>query len=72
MFRRLLRTEGDAAPALARLALALVIFPHGTQHVLGWFGGYGFAGTYGWMTAPRRWPSSSASAAVWRLLASWA
>jgi putative oxidoreductase len=50
MFRRLLRTEGDAAPALARLALALVIFPHGTQHVLGWFGGYGFAGTYGWMT----------------------
>jgi putative oxidoreductase len=50
MWRTLLRTDGDAAPALARLTLAAVIFPHGAQHVLGWFGGYGFAGTYGWMT----------------------
>jgi putative oxidoreductase len=50
MWRTLLRTDGDAAPALARLTLAFVIFPHGAQHVLGWFGGYGFAGTYGWMT----------------------
>ncbi len=24
--------------------------PHGAQHALGWFGGYGFAGTLGWMT----------------------
>lgn len=50
MLRTLLRTDGDPAPALARLILALVIFPHGAQHVLGWFGGYGFAGTLGWMT----------------------
>ena len=27
------------------------MFPHGAQHALGWFGGYGFAGTYQWMTA---------------------
>jgi putative oxidoreductase len=51
MWRTLLHTDRDAAPALARLTLAAVIFPHGAQHVLGWFGGYGFAGTYGWMTA---------------------
>jgi putative oxidoreductase len=63
MFRRLLRTEGDAAPALARLALALVIFPHGTQHVLGWFGGYGFAGTYGWMTGTLGFPAPLAALA---------
>lgn len=50
MWRTLFHTDGDAAPALARLALAFVIFPHGAQHVLGWFGGYGLAGTYGWMT----------------------
>jgi putative oxidoreductase len=64
MFRRLLRTEGDAAPALARLALALVIFPHGTQHVLGWFGGYGFAGTYGWMTGTLGFPAPLAALAL--------
>jgi putative oxidoreductase len=48
--RTLLRTDANSAPALARLALALVIFPHGAQHVLGWFGGYGAAGTFAWMT----------------------
>jgi putative oxidoreductase len=28
-----------------RLTLALVMFPHGAQKALGWFGGYGFKGT---------------------------
>jgi len=44
--------DTNATPALTtiRLALGLVIFPHGAQHALGWFGGYGFAGTVGWMT----------------------
>ena len=35
---------------VARLALGLILFPHGAQHALGWFGGYGFSGTLGWMT----------------------
>jgi putative oxidoreductase len=43
-------TSDDWAATLARVALALVIFPHGAQHLLGWFGGYGFTGTYQWMT----------------------
>jgi putative oxidoreductase len=30
--------------------LALVIFPHGAQKLLGWFGGYGFSGTMGYFT----------------------
>src|SRR5690606_25131814 len=47
---RVLATDGDVAPAIARVALGLVILPHGAQKVLGWFGGYGFAGTYGYMT----------------------
>ena len=50
MWRTLFHTTDHVAPALARLALGLVILPHGAQHVLGWFGGYGFAGTYAWMT----------------------
>ena len=32
------------------LLLGAVMFPHGAQKVLGWFGGYGFGGTYDWMT----------------------
>ena len=33
-----------------RLALGLVILPHGAQKLLGWFGGYGFQGTMGYFT----------------------
>jgi putative oxidoreductase len=35
---------------LLRPALAVVFFPHGAQKVLGWFGGYGLAGTWGFFT----------------------
>ncbi len=42
---RLLSTTNDAAPTIARVALGAVMFPHGAQKVLGWFGGHGFTGT---------------------------
>jgi putative oxidoreductase len=45
MFRRLVHTQDDYVVALIRIALGLVMFPHGAQKVLGWFGGYGFSGT---------------------------
>lgn len=48
--RRVLGTQADISPAIARIALGLVMFPHGAQKALGWFGGYGFSGTYGFMT----------------------
>lgn len=35
---------------LIRVALAFVIFPHGAQKLLGWFQGYGFAGTMQYFT----------------------
>ena len=35
---------------IARLALAIVIIPHGAQKLFGWFGGYGFQGTMGFFT----------------------
>ena len=50
MFRKLIATDTVAGPAVARTVLGLVMFPHGAQHALGWFGGYGFAGTVGWMS----------------------
>ncbi|MCE3227363.1 MAG: hypothetical protein K0S32_1914 [Bacteroidetes bacterium] len=33
------------APVLVRLSIAIVMWPHGAQLLLGWFGGYGFKGT---------------------------
>lgn len=46
----ILATNSSVAPLIARLTLAIVIFPHGAQKLLGWFGGYGFSGTMGFFT----------------------
>lgn len=35
---------------LLRLALGIVFFVHGSQKLLGWFGGYGWSGTMGYLT----------------------
>ena len=50
MFRQLLDTDDDRLVALMRIVLGVVMFPHGAQKVLGWFGGYGIAGTYEFFT----------------------
>ncbi len=47
MFRKLLATPNSPALAVVRLALGTVMFAHGAQKALGWFGGYGPAGTLG-------------------------
>jgi putative oxidoreductase len=52
----LVRTTRDPVTTAVRLTVALVLFPHGAQHVLGWFGGYGFRGTLGWMTGTLGFP----------------
>jgi putative oxidoreductase len=64
MLRRLLQTTDDPAPLAARVALALVILPHGAQHALGWFGGHGFSGTLGWMTGTLGFPAPLAALAI--------
>jgi putative oxidoreductase len=43
-------TSASYSPIFLRLFLALVVFPHGAQKVLGWFGGYGFTGTMAFFT----------------------
>ncbi|MEP6950797.1 MAG: DoxX family protein [Ginsengibacter sp.] len=49
--KKLLATNPNNWPALiARLALGITLFPHGAQKLLGWFGGYGFNGTMGFLT----------------------
>ena len=50
MIRKLLATTNDILPLVLRLALGVVIFPHGAQKLLGWFGGGGFSATMQGMT----------------------
>lgn len=47
LLARLAKTDDALAPAIARVALGAVMFPHGAQKLLGWFGGYGFSATVG-------------------------
>jgi len=49
-FGRLLSTDRDRTLWFQRIVLGLVMFPHGAQKLLGWFGGYGFSGTMGFFT----------------------
>jgi putative oxidoreductase len=44
------RTDESWAPFILRVVLALVMFAHGAQKLLGWFGGNGFEGTMGFFT----------------------
>ncbi len=45
MLRAIFRTDDDASALVARLALGIVILPHGLQKLLGMFGGAGFTAT---------------------------
>ena len=60
----LLRTDGRASSLVARLALGLVMFPHGAQKVPGWFGGYGFHGTMSFFTGQLHIPALFALLAI--------
>ena len=46
----LLRTDESWAGLILRVALGGVMFAHGAQKLLGWFGGNGFDGTMGFFT----------------------
>ena len=50
MLKKLFQTENDTATMILRVLLGVVFFPHGMQKLLGWFGGYGFNGTFGFFT----------------------
>lgn len=46
----LFQTNESWSGFMTRVALGVVIFPHGAQKMLGWYGGHGFAGTMGFFT----------------------
>ncbi len=47
----LLRTIHDPTLGWVRLAIGLILLPHGAQKLLGWFGGAGYQGTIGFFEA---------------------
>jgi len=50
MVKQLFNTKENWSQLIIRVMLGAVIFPHGAQKLLGWFGGYGFSGTMGFFT----------------------
>jgi putative oxidoreductase len=58
----LLQTDSGVVGLILRITLTVVMFPHGAQKVLGWFGGHGFRGTMKFLT-------SSGIPAIFALLA---
>lgn len=57
-------TDSSVSSLILRLALAVTIFPHGAQKVLGWWGGYGFSATMGAFTQMMGIPAPLALAAI--------
>jgi putative oxidoreductase len=50
MMHSLLATDESRTRLIQRAVLGAVMFPHGAQKLLGWFGGYGWDGTMGYLT----------------------
>lgn len=48
--KRLLETDEAWTGLILRVMLGVVMFPHGAQKLLGWYGGFGFTGTLGFFT----------------------
>lgn len=57
MLRKWMQTDDDVGRLIVRLALGIVMFPHGAQKLLGWFGGSGFAGTLQFFTSQFNMPA---------------
>jgi putative oxidoreductase len=64
MIRRFFKTEDNLSETILRLLLGLVIFPHGAQKLLGWFGGGGFTASMRWFESNYHIPTVFALLAV--------
>lgn len=47
----IIKTEQSTAVLIVRIVLGLVIFSHGAQSLIGWFGGTGFTNTMYYLTS---------------------
>src|SRR6266436_2143833 len=64
LMKKLLATANDNTLTLMRLVLGIVFFLHGSQKMLGWFGGYGFSGTMHFFTGMLHIPAVFAFLAI--------
>jgi putative oxidoreductase len=64
MIRRIVSTDDSIATTILRLVLGVTFFAHGAQKMLGWFGGFGFAGTMGFFTGTMHIPAPLAFLAI--------
>ena len=64
MKRQIWTTSDHTGLTLIRLGLGAVMLPHGAQKVLGWFGGYGWTGTMGFLTGTMHLPTLFAVLAI--------
>src|SRR5439155_25148450 len=56
--RKLFATHDSWSQLILRVTMGVVMFPHGAQKLLGWFGGYGFSGTMNLFTEKMGIPSA--------------
>jgi len=61
---RLLATSPSWSITIVRVTLGAIFFAHGAQKVLGWFGGFGFAGTLGFFTEKMGMPKPLAASVI--------
>jgi putative oxidoreductase len=60
----LFKTDHSFTSFLVRLTLGIVMFAHGAQLALGWFGGYGYSATMGFFTQQMHIPALFAFLAI--------
>ena len=54
--KSIFKANNDWTGLLLRITIAIVLFPHGAQKLLGWFGGYGYEGTMHFFTVTKGLP----------------
>jgi len=64
MLGKLMATDDSVATTIVRLVLGVVFFTHGSQKMLGWFGGLGFSRTMGFFTGTMHIPTVFAFLAI--------
>jgi len=64
MLRKLFATDKGFSGTVLRVLLGIVIFPHGAQKLLGWFGGGGFTATMRWFESSFHIPTIFALLAI--------
>jgi len=64
MLQKLVKPDSDYALTISRLVLGTLFFIHGSQLMLGWFGGYGLTGSMHFFTQELGIPAAFALLAI--------